>query len=169
MRATIHNLREWVQNPDPGANEIINGRTPHDRAKHALSQAEKRIRDKQVGLRETNRQGDETFVKVSCEVLDELDEAVTAMRKGLKRGTADPQDVMRKIAESMRQLRDFAVEAEAIDANAEAADAMVDKDPADFEQEQIDRFPSVPGPVLTPAYLRGEAPSPFDEPQQAGE
>ena len=162
MRATIHNLREWVTNPGPDANQIINGKTPHDRGKHLLSQAEQRIRSKQIALYDTKRGEDESTVKVSCEVLDELNDWTEDMRKGLRRGTADPEDVMRKVAESMRQLRDFAVEAEAVGANAIAAAEMVDKDPADFEQEQIvDRFPSLRGAVLTPAYLRGEEPSPF--------
>lgn len=163
MHATIAELRAWLENPDPGAEQIVNGRTPYDRVSHLLTQAERRVRGQQLRVYETNRERDRQMIAMSCEVLDELEHAVEDLRRRLRRGTTDPTKVMQQVAESMRGLRDLAVDAEAIQANAVSAAEMVDTDPADFEQQRLQRFSAVRSPVVTAAFLRGEESSPFED------
>lgn len=169
VRATIKDLQVWIDNPTPDANQIINGRTPHDRAKDLLKQAERRRREQQVARYNTAHGHDAELVKNLCEVLDELEDAVADLRKGLKRGTADPTEIMGTVAESMKGLRESREDVKAVEAMAVTAAEHIDKTPADYEQEMLDRFPSMPVAWATDRFLCGQEPSPFDEPQRTGD
>lgn len=162
MRANLREIDQWLENPQPGAEHVINSRTPYQRLQDLRERVERQVRGRQLSLYNSMREEKESDVEAMQEVLEELLDAVRTMRRDLTRGKTTPDEVMSLVGQSMSQLRDLAVNAESVERSGSLAAEMVDTEPADFEEQQQSRFPSLKyGPVITAAFLRGEEDNPL--------
>src|SRR5687767_6516506 len=97
ISGTINELDKLVQNPPPGFQSVFNGRSAYDRLKDAHKQATARMRRKQIERYDVVRTGAQELLDEDVESAHEVLRAVQALRKDLKRGLADPRDVMHKV------------------------------------------------------------------------
>lgn len=163
MGNKIKDVRHLTENPNNSQWLVpVKGRTPIDRAKDFEQQYSAHWRRKQVDGYTTVCNRANEAVEDSEEVLREAIKATKQSRRDLKRGTLNPADVVTRIVpESMRGADEFLRDIEIIERDKEAATAMVDLDPADYQETVLERFPSMPLPTLTEEYLLGQADSPF--------
>jgi hypothetical protein len=162
MRANLREIDQWLANPQPGAEQVINGRTPYQRVQDLRQQVETQVRGRQINLYNSMREERGSEVEAMRAVLEELLDAVQTMRRDLTRGKTTPDEVMSLVGRSMSELRDLAVDAESIDRSGRMATEMVDTDPAEWEEQQARRFPAAGSPIITTGFLRGEEDSPRD-------
>ena len=163
MRANLREIDAWLENPQPGAEQVVNGRTPYQRVQDLRKEAEARARGRQLSIYNTMREEHEADIAAQREVLEELLDAVEKMRKDLQRGKADPEEIMSQAAHTIQELRVLSEETQAIETAGAMATEMIDRSPEEWEAQQNNRFPAGHGgPIVTVEFLRGEAPSPFD-------
>lgn len=157
MYANLKDLDAWLRNPTPGAEQIINGQTPYERVKNLRKKVEQAVRGRQISSRTIVLEESAQEVEETVEGLREVLNATLALRKDLRRGKADPGEVLDKVGQSMHGLRVVAEDMQVIEASGRSADEMIDKDPADWQDHQQSRFPvGGRGPEITVAFLRGE-------------
>jgi hypothetical protein len=164
MKATIRLLARKIGNPGQGYEQIINGGTPHARLVDLHKQAEQRMRGKQIARYTQVCTEANDIIDANTKDLADVMAAVARLRKDLKRGLVEPAEVMKQVAESMKGVQAVIADVRRVEQDEEAATAMVDQSPEDYEQDLIERFPVLAEqgtPYVTDEYLRGEEDSPF--------
>lgn len=159
--ATIVNLNNLAQNPPPGAEQVFNGRTAHSRIIELHKQAVAGVRARQIKGYNTVRERAAALINDDTEAVPEVRKGVRELERDLKRGLVSPDEVMQKVAQSIKGTEELVEHVRQVERDEEAATAMVDASPEDFEQSLLERFPSLRVPQVTNEYLRGEADSPF--------
>lgn len=163
MRATIKDLDALWANPTPGMLQVINGRRPYDRLGDVRTQAKTRMRRKQIKRYDSVRERDAELIKEDREAVTEVLKAARAMKRDLKRGLITPDEVMQKVARSIKGAEELVEHVRQVERDEEAATAMVDMPPGDYEQSLLERFPAQGAPILTEEFLCGEDESPFHD------
>ena len=169
-RFPLSAMSAYDESPPPAAQVKVNGRTPAERMASLRQQHRDAVRRKQLDRHGAVLSGSIERIKDADDTLDVLDERLDEWLTDMRSGALDPAAMLRNIGECAPVINAVRDAYDSVGRDREAADAMVDTDPVDYEAELLGRFPLLQQslPVVTEAWLRGEpgAADPLAEPAE---
>jgi hypothetical protein len=165
---SISAMREFCENPPVGAEQTVGGVKPVKRMKALMQRAEEAERQKMLDRYNGLHTSTTDKVEDADETLDLVEERIDGWLKQMKAGRLDPDKVIDNVRLLPEVLTAIAETYDAAKDDAEAAYAFIDQDPADFQADQLKRFPALEKslPMVTEGFLRGasDAPDPLAPP-----
>lgn len=155
-------VEEWLLNPPPSAQFKRNGRSPELRMETLYERGRLKVaadqRDRYNEVRSRAVESCDGAATTISEVTAAVEQALAAMRLG----TGSPEDVMAAVREGTATLSRLHQSLDFIDRDAEAATAMIDTDPTEYQAAQVERFPMLAKamPVVTEEWLLGDPAAP---------
>lgn len=167
---TLGAMSAYDESPPAAAQVKVNGRTPAQRMASLRQRRRAAIRRQQLDRREAVRNGAIERIEDADDTLDVLEERIDAWLTDMRSGALDPSDMLNRIGGCAPVVSAVRDSYKSVGRDRDAADAMIDTDPAEYEAELLQRFPLLQQslPVVTEAWLRGEpgAADPLAEPAE---
>lgn len=158
LRVTLRFIQAWRQSPPPEAHFTRNGATPESRMATVEERRRKVIRSAQRDAYSEVLAGAVATLSDADELLDITASEIASLEAGLRNGSLDPRVVASAVADAVRTINAIHPALDRVEQDAASAYEVVNLDPADYEELQLDRFPHLEGalPMITEEYLLGE-------------
>ncbi len=155
---SLHAIEGYCESPPAPAQFKVNGSTAAERMARLGKRARSAMRAKQMDRYSALLDAAGEVTDDADEALDLLSERVTAWTRDMRSGQLDPDEVLQNIAECPAVLAWVTKSYASVAGDADAAMAMINMDPADYQTSLLERFPALEQslPVVTEAWLRGD-------------
>lgn len=156
--AALRYTESLIENPSPELMLRYNGATGLSRLENFHKRYRQKVRDQQVQRYGTVHESAGQRATDTARAVEQITKDLQAQLRAMKGGTLSPDEVMRFIAQAIRTVKAVEQTCDGIERDSEAATAMIDTDPSEWQQAEEERFPLLANslPVLTEGYLTGE-------------